>query len=159
MNVEIIEIEGKNGEKFEVKPRFIDVFCKKCGERNYILGGKITSKEWNYNLKGHIKEKDELDELDEFLVNSYKRNKLLNLLTDKQKNLFNFFMQNKDYKEWKFKKIAKELNISRDILFKDWSIIDEKIAKIDYEIRMKHHEFLTKDIETIAEKLKSNKKS
>ncbi len=159
MNIEILEIEGKNGEKFNIKPKFIDVFCKKCGKRNNVLGGKIASKDWDNNLKSHTEENDDLDEgeLDEFLANSYKRNKLLNLLTDKQKRLFNFFMQNKDYKELEFEKIAKELNISREILLKDWSIIDQKVAEIDNEIRIKNSELLTKDLEATAKKLKSGR--
>ncbi len=160
MNIEIIEIEGKNGEKFNIKPNFIDVFCKKCGEKNYILGGKFASKGWDNNLKSHTEEKydlDDFDELAEFLVNPYKRNKLLNLLTDKQKRLFNFFIQNKDYKELEFEKIAKELNVSKDILFKDWRIIDEKIYKINYEIRMNNYELLTKDIEAVFKKFKSSR--
>jgi len=159
MNIEILEIEGKNGEKFNIKPKFIDVFCKKCGKRNNVLGGKIASKDWDNNLKSHTEENDDLDEgeLDEFLANSCKRNKLLNLLTDKQKRLFNFFMQNKDYKELEFEKIAKELNISREILLKDWSIIDQKVAEIDNEIRIKNSELLTKDLEATAKKLKSGR--
>lgn len=161
MNVEIIEIEGKNGEKFEVNPKFIDVFCKKCGEKNKILGGKLLSEDWNNNLKKNIEWEEELNnnELpttsEEFFINPYKRNLLLRKLTEKQKKIFNFLMQHKDYKELEFEKIAKELNISKDILLQDMRKIDLIAINIDHEIGMKNDDLLIKDVKATVKKFKS----
>ncbi len=92
---QILEIEGLNGQKFKVRYNYIEVFCHKCGTQNTLFGGYpfSSNKEWDENFKKW--QDDGFDDDDDlswewFGRNPYKRNKLLKLLTENQKEAFTF---------------------------------------------------------------------
>ena len=141
---EVVEILGFDGQRFFVHPKYIKLFCIKCGKSNDIIGGDTLSDEWKSNFQRMQDDIGSEDDDENFYTNQYLRNLLIEKLNPAQKAVFQYMQRNPDG-EWTMSDLAKELKIEEKSAAEAWGAIirlqaDIKVEEIHKELRQMDEE-------------------